>query len=299
MSYAHTYKKILAESSEMGLSGYISQGQARAQAKGALLAKRRKAARQAPTPSAKMKGRSWTPLRTIASKSKKPGFLDTLFGGIGKVGAFTAKTAVKVGLPMPLDNDIRVLEARRAELRSLRFRMVDFLSKAVPRLLAKRLDALAEKVRYSASSAKAQADSAIKALDSAIEAGHSVQGQIKAGKAPFKVGGVFALKRGQAEAQFLAARERLNNAVSAYEASQKQEMGPTPVSIKDVGGAIRETAGEFGRKVSTGLVTAGEAAEKFGEGVKEAVPLARYLPIILMVGAGVYVISSLPRASKE
>jgi hypothetical protein len=100
------------------------------------------------------------------------------------------------------------------------------------------------------------------------------------------------LKQKKAMDQFKQLDLRANALIDAYKGGiEKTDKGPEVA--REVARIARETVSEAGGKAAAFAQEAGEIAEKaavnIGEGAKSAAGLLKYLPIILIAGAGLYI----------
>jgi len=241
--------------------------------------------------------------RSAPAKTKRK--LDILgwLGGVVKKGSTIAQAA---GVALPFDRDILRLDGMKRELSSLRFQMDEILSRAIPRLYAKknaRADLMAQNLRTAASRAKAQLVAATKALDAAQAAAQEGRRVVAAGKLPAQASGVFLVKKSQADAQYSAAKKRAMSARALWQTSEEALAREGVPTARDFARAGSSSVTEFAARTGSALREVGEVTSQAAEGVvkgaRAAAPVVKYWPIAAVVLGSVYVLTILPKPSSK
>lgn len=237
-----------------------------------------------------------------AKKRRLGGLFDWLGGAVSKVAKTATKVAGTIGVPLPLDKDIALLEGRKRELSSLSKQMEQIQANAVKRLLSRktaRTDLMAQNLQKTSNQAKFELQAAIKALDQAQAAAQQAKRDIAGGKFPAEATGVYLIRKKQSEVQYASAKKRGEAARASWVNAESDLAKEGVPSVRDYAQAVGSTASAFASKTGSALSQVGDTAEEVvkqvGSGAKAVTPVLKYWPWALGAAAALYAVSIIPK----
>lgn len=234
------------------------------------------------------------------AKTKKGSWLAAAWGGLGKAVQKGAAVAERFGVELPGKKELNALKEAQGKISSISYRAKVYGPGGTVHnsLLARKspqMDALAEKLSGMARQVASQAVAVKRSVDSAIDEGERIFKGVASGSLSATGTGAFMLKQKQAMDQFKQLDLRSNALADAWKGGVEQ-VDKGPEVAREVARIARETVSEAGGKAAAFAKEAGEIAEttiaSAGEGVKASGKMLKYLPIILIAGAGLYIITS-------